>query len=324
MADLLKDLIGYDFKKAQFVVGTHDIKGNKLEASRATENDVNDLLTQLATSGTVEDHELLARQIVEPIIQVIPYRSIYNIFFQDVNYGELEDNSIPVEDIVAIAFETHPDSEIMYTRAGYSWTRPDFTTYDTGIEVGWRQLKRAGWNFVARLMQRAMDELARKRDALARGVLIAAIPASHEYIVTGGSLTKVGIDAFLKDQAGIGFPVAQAVVNPATLMAMSNFTWGVSNGGFLLPPSEARQLLQTLYLSDYGGVSWYTNPFMPTNEVLFSGPASMVGYHQIRGEVNVASDVDITKGVDLHAIRDADHAFYVGNTWTLGRIRISA
>lgn len=322
MADLLKDLIGYDFKKQAFTVGSHDLQGNKLSASKADIADVDNFLAQLASSGSMEDHELLAQQIAEPIIQVIPYRSIYNIFFQDIQVGELEDNSIPVEDTIAIAFETHPDSEIMYTRAGFSWTRPDFTTFDTGIEVGWRQLKRAGWNFVARVMQRAMDELARKRDQLARGVLIAAIPASHEYIVTGGSLTKAGIDQFLKDQAAIGFPVSQAMVNPATLMAMGAFTWGAT--GFFLPNEEARQLLRTLYLMDYGGVQWYTNPFMPTNEVLFSGPASMVGWHQIRGEVNVASDVDITKGVDLHAIRDADHAYYVGNTWTLGRIRISA
>ncbi len=323
MDALLKDLIGYDFKRGQFVVGSHDLAGNKLAASKASVADVDAFLTALATSGSREDHELLAQAVAEPIIQVIPYRSIYQEFFMDQQIGELDDNSIPIEDLVAIAWETHPDSEIMYTRAGYSWTRPDFTTFDTGIEVGWRQLKRAGWNFLARLMARAMDELARKRDALARGVLIAAIPASHEYIVTGGSLTKAIIDTVLKDQAGIGYPVAQAMVNPATLMAMGSFTWGAT-ASFVVPPEQARDLLRTLTIMDYGGVNWQTNPFMPTNEVIFGGPAAMVGWHQVRGSVNVASDVDITKGIDLHAIRDADHAYYVGSGLTLARIRISA
>lgn len=320
MPTLLKELVGFDYSRGEFVVGSHDAAGNKLTASKANQADVDQFLATLA--NTIEDHELLAAQLVEPIEQVVPYQTIYDKFFQDWQLGELDDNSIPVEDTVAVAYQSHQDGEIMYSRSGFSFVRPDFLTFTTGIEVGWKALKRAGWNYLARQMRRANEALARKRDEQARGVLYAAIPASHGYTVTGGALTKASVDTILKDQAGIGFPVRQVMINPATLMAMGNFTWGGT--GYFLPPEQAGQLLKTLHIMDYGGATWFSNPFFPTTEVLFSGLPSEIGWHQIRGSVNVASDVDITKGVDLHAIRDAEHAYYVGNAWTLAKLVITA
>lgn len=322
MATLLKDLIGFDFARGEYVVGSHDAKGNKLAASKATQADVDLFLADLVNSNRMEDHELLAAQLVEPIEQVVAYQTIYDKFFQDWQLEDLEDNSIPVEDIVAVAFQSHEDSEIEYSRAGYSFTRPDFLTFTTGIEVSWKALKRAGWNYLARQMKRANEALARKRDEQARGVLLAAIPASHIWTITGGVLTKAAVDAILIASAGIGYPVRQVMINPATLMGMGNFTWGGT--GFFLPEAEARELLKTLHIMDYGGAQWYSNPFVPTNEVLFSGVPSEIGWHQMRGSVNVSSDVNITKGVDLHAIRDAEHAYYVGNAWTLNKLLIAA
>jgi len=320
MATLLKDLIGFDYSRGEFVVGTHDAAGNKLAASKANQADVDAFLAGL--ENTKEDHELLAAQLVEPIEQVVPYQTIYDKFFQEWQLDELEDNSIPVEDTVAVAYQSHEDGEIMYARSGFSFTRPDFLTFQTGIEVGWKALKRAGWNYLARQMRRANEALARKRDEMARGVLYASIQASHGYTVAGGSLTKASVDQILKDQAGIGFPVQQVMINPATLMAMGSFAWGGS--GFFLPPDKANQLLKTLHIMDYGGATWYSNPFFPTNEVLFGGIPGLIGWHQIRGQMNVASDVNITKGIDLHAIRDAEHAYYVGNSWTLSKLVITA
>jgi len=321
----LSNIIGYDFHKGQFVIGSHDKAGNKLEASVYSTADVEAYLKEMGAGGgsLKEWHEMLGQTIVEPIEQVVPYKEIYApIFFQDVTYGETEDNSIPVEDTVAMAFETHQDGEVLFVRSGFSWTRPDFTTWDTGIEVPWAALRKAGWNFLERQMRRAAETLARKRDELGRNVLIAAIPASHEYNVTGGALTKAGVDKVLQDQADIGFPVQRVMINPGTLMDMATFTWGGT--GYFIPPEEARELLRTLHITDYGGAEWYSNPFYPTNEVLFGGAPSQIGWHQMRGTVNNASDVDIRRGHDLHAIRDAEHAFYVGNTFTLARIRISA
>lgn len=317
----LSELIGFDFTRGDWTIGSHDAKGNKLTASTANQADVDAFLADLVTNGTVEDHKLLGAQLVEPIEQVIPYQTLYDNFFQVWQLDDLEDNAIPVEDTLTIAYQSHPDGEIQYARSGFSFTRPDFLSFQEGIEVGWKALKRAGWNYLARQMRRANEALQRKRDEQARGVLIAAIPASHSYSVAGGSLTKASIDTILKDQASIGFPVRQALVNPATLMAMGNFTWG--NTGFFIPPAEAEQLLKTLHIMDYGGVQWYTNPFAPTTEVLFAGVPNQIGWHQVRGQMTVTSDVDITKGVDHHAIRDAEHAYYVGNAYTLAKLTIT-
>jgi hypothetical protein len=321
MTTKLKELIGYDFTKGDFTVGTHDTKGNKLSASTINQSDVDAWLADLMQNGTVEDHELLAAQLVEPIEQVVPYQTQFDSFFQDWQLDDLEDNSIPVEDTVALAYQVQQDGEIMYTRSGFSFTRPDFLTFQTGIEVGWKAAKRAGWNYLARQMRRANEALQRKHDEMARGALLAAVPASHIYTVTGGSLTKTSVDQILKDQAAIGFPVRQVLCNPATLMAMGNFTWGGT--GYFIPPEEARQLLRTLHIMDYGGAQWMSNPFVLTTELWFGGTANQIGWHQIRGSVNVTSDVNITKGVDNHAIRDAEHAYYVGNSYTLAKLLIA-
>jgi hypothetical protein len=325
----LKDQIGFDFRTGQYVVASHDLTGQAreqaaLQASYASQADVDSFLAQLSrpVATSLQDHQLLAQTIVEPIEQVIPYVEMYNIFYMEQNYGEIEDNRIPIEDTVALAWETHQDGQILYTRSGYSWTRPDFTTFDTGIEVAWGALKKAGWNFVARQMKRATEELARKRDGLARGALIAAIPASHEHNVTGGALTQAIVNTVLKAQAALGYPVVQVLINPSTLMDMAAFAWNGTN--FRLPPEEARQLLRTLYLMDYGGAKWFTNHNFPTNEVLLAGTPDQIGWHQTRGSVTVSADVNITRGVDLHAIRDKEHAYYVGNANSLARIRIGA
>lgn len=324
MSDKLTDNIGFDFKdKGTYVIGSHDYAGNKVEGSTFNDQKADELLSDLALHGTKEDRELLASQIVEPIAQVVPYMEQYSQFFMDVTYDDREDNTIPVEDTQVMAYETHQDGEILYTRPGFSFTRPDFVTWDTGIEIGWKQMGRAGWNILGRQMKRATEALARKRDELAGNVLRAAIPADHEYNVTGGALTKVGVDTVLKAQAAIGFPVQKALCNPSTLMAMSNFTWGAT-ASFVVPPEDARSLMRTLVVSEYGGVQWYTNPFFSTTEVLFAGAPENLGWHQMRGSVTTSSDVNITKGVDLHAIRDAEHAYYVGNAYTLARIRIGA
>jgi len=324
--------IGFDFQADTFTYGTHTLDGRRrdgakagLEASAYNQADVDAFLAQFAKGSATsrEDHILLAQTIVEPIEQVVPYVEMYSpVFFMTQNYGEIEDNRIPVEDTVAMAWETHLDGGIMYTRSGYTWTRPDFVTWATGIEVPWKGLAKAGWNYLARQMRRATEALARKRDELARNVLVAAIPASHEHLIaSGGVLTKAAVDTLLKAQADIGFPVSRVLVNPGTLMDMANFDWGGT--GFFIPPSEAAQLMRTLHVINYGGAEWYTNPHYLTNELLFGGTPNQIGWHQTKGEVNTASDIDIDNGVDKHAIRDAEHAWYVGNAYTLARIRIS-
>lgn len=326
----LTDVIGFDFRKGDYTIGEYTTDGKKLEntlqASVFNQADVDTFLAQYAKGGAEarDDHALLGQAIVEPIVQVVPYMELYApVFFDEVTYGSLDDNSIPVEDTVAMGFETHQDGAVQFVRSGFSWTRPDFTTFDTGIEVPWEALRKAGWNFLARQMKRATEELARKRDVMAKGVMDTAFinNPSLGYNVTGGKLTKAAVDSVLKAKAQIGFPVRRVLVNSGTIMDMASFTWPT---GLYLPDQEAREIIKNLYIGNYGGAEWYINPFAPTDTVYFGGLPNQIGWHQLRGAVSTASDVDITNKVDKHAIYDAEHAFYIGNVWTLAKLTIGA
>jgi hypothetical protein len=318
----LKNLIGFDPMTGAYSIGEKDLKGNKLTASAAyTVAEVDKLLASVGMGGVQADHIALAAALVEPIEQTVPYFEIYNVFYMEAGYGPLEDNSIPVEDIPVMAWETGYDSAVLYTRAGYSFTRPTFQTWDTGIEVQWDSLKKAGWNFLARQMRKASEALARKRDAVARQALITSITAQsgHDYTVAT-TMSKASVDTILTDAARIGFPVTRAVINPARLMDMATFTYPT---GFLLPSERANEILTTLMITKYGGVDWFANPHVPVNEILFGGPAEVIGWHQTRGALSQASDVDITNKVDKHAMYDAEHGWYVGNGLTLRRLTIT-
>jgi hypothetical protein len=317
----LSEVVGYDFtaKGGRFVVGTHDIKGNKIEASYQ-EAEVDALLAEMS-HGSKGDHEMLAAQIVEPIMQVVPYLELYDTFFMPQSFGPTEDNSIPVEDLPAVAFDTTLTGAVMYVRPGFSWTRPEFQTWDAGIEVAWATIAKAGWNFLARQMNYASWELARKRDKMLKGLLDAAVPAASAYTVSGGKLTKTALDGVLKAQSAMGFPVRQVLINSGTIMDMATFTWPTV---LYLPDAEARELIKNLYIGNYGGADFHINPFAKTDWVYFGGTADQIGYHQVRGAMSAASDVDITNKVDRHAIYDAEHSGYVGNAYSLATLQITS
>ena len=324
MADFkLKDVIGLRRDTsgvANFVIGSHDKQGNQLEASKFTEADVDALLARISEFSP-DDHVALAQAIVEPIEKVVPYAEMYNVFFQDQTLGDLEDNALPIEDTVAIAWETHQDGAARPVRSGYYWTRPSFVTYDTAIEVPWAMARKAGWNFLARQMRRATEALARKRDEKAKAVWEAALLPAHVVTVSGGALTRAGMNTVIKGAADIGFPVTRALVNPGTLADFADFTWPT---GVNLPNSRVEQLVTTLNLGNYGGVEWNVNPHFETNRVKFSGAPNQVGWRQVRGGVRNSSDTDLLNKRDLYLIEDAEYAWYVGNDITLWEIRITA
>lgn len=319
----LHELIG--FNKGNFVIGSHDLSGHERNGVTAAmindwSRDVSGIIRSISDM-TPEDHSALAAAVVEPISKLIPYSEMYGIFFQDATYGELEDNAIPVEDVVAIAWETHQDGEAYPVRSGFSWTRPGFTTLDTAIELPWHLLRKAGWNVFARQMQRATENLARLRDAKAKGILEAALLPSHIVTVSGGALTKAAVDTVVKGAADIGFPVMRALVNPGTLKDMTDFVWPT---GVFLPEKRVEQLIQNLFLTNYAGIEWYVNPNFPTNQVMFSGMPSVVGWHQLRGGVRNANQTDVRNKLDFYLIEDAENAWFVGNELSLWQIKITA
>lgn len=304
--------------------------GNFVVASESglTPADVDQLLKHYG-SGTGNDlkaeHSALAAAIVEPILQAVPYKRWTNLFFQPIQYDALEDNRLPVEYYTTAAWQTGPDSQVNVVRPGFGWTRPDFAEYSTGIEMPWSVVEKSGWNILGRMMQRASEEIARKIDVQAQATLDAAIDAQagQGSVVSGGLMTKAGVDAIIKASQALGFPMQRAAINSGVVTDMSAWSGGPFYNA-ALPPDATRQILQTLYLGTYGGVEWFASPFVPTNFVYFGGPPNMIGYEQIRGEGKTASDVDIRKRFDYHIIISPEEAFYVGNVLPVRRLRIAA
>lgn len=313
-------------KKLSEAIKFEASKGKGKFVLEASERELHELMVQMERSTNVDEHIRFGAALVPPIAQAVRYVEMYNIFFEDVGYGDMEDNRLPVEkDVVAMAWETHADGEILFVRPGYQFTRPDFTEWDAGVEIDWRTVRRAGWNVLERTMQRAVEELARKRDTQKKNALDTAILGitGHNASVST-TLTKAAVDAAIKAQAQIGYPLTRALINPGTFMDMAvntGWTWGST--GFALPESVGQELITTLYYGNYGGIDWFTNPHCPTDYVYFGGPAAETGYHQTRGSLRTASDVDIRRKVDIHTIMDAEHAVYVGNAYRLYRLRIS-
>ena len=300
--------------------------GNYVLAEQYGPQQIDKMLREIAYESVAgydlaEAHRMLAANIVEPIRQSVPYFEMYNRFFQEAMYGPLDDNSIPIEDIPTVVWETHRDGAVAFVRANYRWTRPDFTTFDTGIEVNWTDLQKAGWNYLARQMQYATENLARKRDVKAKAVLDAAVPAAHEHTVSGGSLTRASVKAVLKAAMQIGFPMTQCLANAGTITDMAEWTLPT---GQMVPDGQQSELMTTLKLGNYGGCDFSVNPHASTTVLYFGGPASGIGWQQKRGSLKTASDVDIRRKIDIHAIYDQDHAWYVGNGYNLRTLTITA
>ncbi len=284
-------------------------------------NEVDKMLASLAgRDAAAEMRQQFASAFVEPIMQIIPYVELYSRFFMPVTYQYGEDNALPVEDnLVLVAYSSHPQTGVFYTKPGYKFTRPTFQTWTTGAKIPWNLMQVAGWNVLARQMNYLTWEMAKKRDAAAKAVLDAAVPATHQMSVTGG-LTKTMVDNVIRGSNQIGFPVRTAVINPSRLMEMQSWTW---TSGVLFDEELSKQLITNLYYGNYGGLSWYAHPNVPVNTVYFGGDATQIGWHQMRGTPRNDSAIDITNGVDLYTIRDAEHSWYIQNGLTLWTITIS-
>ena len=316
----LSDVISFKASTLEDPISRFTITGG------ASQGDVDELLARLARSTDVDEHIAFGRATIPPIELVVPYIEIYNIFLQDVTYGDLEDNALPVEkDVIAMGWETHAAGEVLFTQPGYEFTRPDFTEWDTGIEINWRTMRKAGWPVLERTLRRAAEALARKRDAQKKAAIDTAVEAlaGHTSSVST-TLTKASVDGVVQDAAEIGFPITTALLNPGRFMDMAvntGWTWGST--GFNLPESVGQQLVTKLFYDGYAGITWVLSPHAPTNYVYFGGPKAETGYHQIRGSIMTASDVDIVRKVDLHTIMDAEHAVYIGNSYRLWRLQIT-
>ena len=282
-------------------------------------SEIDVLLASLATGSpdVMAQRQGFGAAIAEPIQQIVPYVEQYDRFFMQQTIGDLEDNLISIEDLTNVAYQSHPRAEILYSEAGYRFTRPTFSTFQTGFKIAWPTLRKAGWNVLARKMNYVAWELAKKRDTAAKAVVDAAVPTNHKLSVSGG-LSKASVDEVIRRSAQIGFPVKFAVINPGRLMEMQGWNWVMPH----IPDGVSQQLIDNLYYANYAGVSWYAHPYAQMNTVYLAGDPSQIGWHQRKGSPRTDTFVEITQGEDQYAYRDAEHAWHIQSGLALWTVTI--
>jgi hypothetical protein len=283
---------------------------------------IHELMRQVGNSDNRDLHALLAQRIAVPIRQIAAYKSWTDTFFQPINLSLRDDPRVPVDDYIGVAFQTHPEGQVLFVRPRLKWARPVYEAVDAGVELPWDVMKAAGWPILQRKMLEAGEEVARQKDKLAQKILDVAVcsVSGHTYGVAT-DISKTSIDAVFKDAAAAGFPVRRVVINVGKALAMRGWT-GTSFGMQVLPPEETRRLIRQGYLGEYGGADWYAHHSVPSNQVYFAGAPAEFGYHFTFGPTEANSDVDIVERIDLHTLHEK-HAWYVGNAYNIRRLTIT-
>ena len=279
------------------------------------------LIRQVASNGDAALRSRFLAGITPPIMQIIPYVSLYDRFFVPKTYGTAEDIQHTTDTVINVVYESHRQAEVQFNQPNLLFTSPTLTTFNTGFRVPWDQLELAtasGWDILEKQMNQCMWELARKRDVKAKAVLDTAIVPAHNLTHTGG-LVKSTVDYIVRKSNEIGFPVKQAVINPGRLQEMQAWTWTMPN----IPEDVARQLIFNFYVGNYGGIDWFVNPNAVADTVYFGGSPEQIGWHDMKGNERTDRDTDITKGDDYVTIRDRQHAWTVQVALTLWKINIA-
>jgi hypothetical protein len=287
---------------------------------------VQEWMRQIGMSSKREDHELFAASILAPIRTLARYKAWTQIFFAPQTFAPTEDNRVALDNPIGNAFISSPEGRPQVLQPGAQlYTTPSFFEVAYTLEVQWNMLRTTGWAFLQRRLEECTDAMASRVDVKARAILDAAIAtvSGHRTSVSGGVLTKAGVDSTLKEAAAIGFPIVQAAINPARLMDMTGWTNGSDSAhAFFRAPEWARdQVFKQLWADGYGNIRWFISHSVPRNSIYLSGDPIEIGYHQDRGMAQSASDIDIERRVDKHAVWE-EHAFYVGNAYNLWEIII--
>lgn len=287
-----------------------------------------DAMRTLGGSSIKEEHALMGAAVREPIRQLARYKQYTNGFFSDWPLAPTDDNRIPLDNPIGVAFQTAPDGRPeMITLGIQLWTRPSFFETKSGLRVPWNLLQTAAWPVLRRRMEETADDLQRRLDNKAKAIMDTAIATAsgHAVTISGGSLTKAGLDSVLKSAAQIGFPITQAAINPSRLMDMTSWTQGSTSAipFFFSDEASRGQVFRQLYADGYGNIRWLVSHSVPVNSIYLGGEPEEIGYHQNHGAAQSMSEVDIEEGVDKHVVRQND-AYYVGNAYNLWSITITA
>lgn len=288
---------------------------------------VQQLMRETGLSTTKQAHELMGAGVREPIRQLARYKEWGFYFFQDWPVVPGEDNRIPIDHPISTVFITSPEARAYAITPGSQlWVIPSFFEVKGMLRMPWRLLQTAAWPILQRRLEEVSDDMARKRDTAARAALLATVTASGQSVnSTGSKLNKVAVDTVIANAIAIGFPMMQMAINPARLTDMAGWTNGSTTAlpFFWGPDSKREEIYNKLYADGYAGLRYVLSYNIPANEVWFSGDPVELGYHQMYGPAQSASDVNIEDGVDLHVVRE-DHSFYVGNMYNVWKIAITA
>lgn len=293
-------------------------------ASQNDLTDINELLRRTGASGSRDEHVAMAAAIIGPIKQVADYNEWTRGFFtsRPVTPGEIIRIAVTKPSVIALS--TSVNGEVLFTRPNRSYSTIDYQSMDTGIEVGWDDLRAAGWNLMSGLIKEAGEALARKRDTAGKAILDAAVTlASHSTNSTGNVLAKSVVDAVFKSAASLGWKITNVTINSGTIMDMTNWVMP-SNSMWEMPTELGSDIVRQGYVSNYGGATWTAFQSAPATEVYFTAsPEDMAAYHFTLGETREAQDIDIRKRVDLMTWDEAN-GYYLGNPYAIWKIAITA
>ncbi|MBI5305511.1 MAG: hypothetical protein HY868_25505 [Chloroflexi bacterium] len=289
---------------------------------------VQQLMRETGMSNSKPVHEMMGAGVREPIRLLSRYKEWAFYFFQDWNVTPGEDNRIPVDHPIGTSFITSPEARPYAITPGTQlWVVPSFFEVKGMLRMPWRLLKTAAWPILQRRLEEVSDDMSRKRDNGAKAAMDLAIATTtgHTFSSTGGKLNKSAVDAAVTAAMAVNFPITQMALNPARLTDMAGWTNGSMTAipFFWGPDSKKEEVYSKLYADGYAGLRYVLSHNIPVDEVFLSGEPSEVGYHQMYGQAESASDVNIEDGVDLHVVRE-DHSYYVGNPYNLWKINITA
>lgn len=299
-------------------------KDGRFEASADAIARVNELLRSTATSGEREDHIAMGSTILGPVLQVAEYEAWTDIFFSPLNIGDGEILRIAHHKPIATALSTSLNGEPLFTRPGRKYSSLDYASIDAGLEIGWDDMRNAGWPVLERLMIDAGQTLARKRDALGKAILDSAVStSSHSSNSTGNLLNKAAVDLVFKSAATLGWKIDRVAVNSGTIMDMTGWVQS-ANAMWQYPTEMGAEIMRNGFVTNYGGASWYAYSSVPTTQVYFSAsPEKTFAKKVRRGDLRTASDIDIRKRIDMH-VWDETLGYYLGNPYAIWRINITS
>lgn len=301
--------IRFDPKTGKYVPTAEQMKAIGLMISHAVANN---------------SHQMVAQVLTPAVRQVAAYASWTDLLFNQMSLGFTERPSIPIEHYTAQAWYSTPSGTALYTEPGdtYATVQPRMIT--TGVRYNWYDIMATPWDKLSAHIARSGEEMARKRDNLAKAVLDAFFAANPARSVnsTGGVLTRSSVDLVIENAEGAHWPVSIAVLSKRRALDMAKWT-NVANALWQpLPTSYADSIIREGYVTFYGGVQWVIREWCPSDEVYLVGdPAASGMHHCIFGDSRSDTADDIDNATTRIVWRE-HHGYTIVGGMSLWRIKI--